>query len=516
MTESIIIIDFGSQVTKLIARRIREFGVFSQIVPFNKVTKKLLGNNSVKGIIFSGGPKSVHEKNSPKIDDYIYELEIPILGICYGLQLIAKQFGGEIIPSKDREFGKTKIKLTKKSPLLENVLFPNKQVQVWMSHSDKISIIPDSFEKIASSDNCEFAVIQNQKKKIYGVQFHPEVVHTIGGTKILKNFIRNICGCSAKWNMKFFKKKIIEDIKMQVGKDKVICGLSGGVDSTVTAALINSAIGKNLICVFVDTGLMRENEGKEIKNLFQKNFNIKLKVINSTNNFFSKLKGKSDPEKKRKIIGKEFIKIFEKFALKQKNVKFLAQGTLYPDVIESLSKVGKTSVTIKSHHNVGGLPKKMKLKLLEPLSELFKDEVRLLGKELNVPEAFLNRHPFPGPGLAIRLLGCVNEKNIKILRKADSIFINLIKEEGLYDKIWQAFCVLLPVNTVGVMGDNRTYEKICVLRAVTSIDGMTAETYKFNDEFIKRCANEIINRVPGINRVCYDITSKPPGTIEFE
>jgi len=516
MNESIIIIDFGSQVTKLIARRIREFGVFSQIIPFNKVTKKLFSDHSIKGIIFSGGPKSVHEKNSPKIDNFIYEQQIPILGICYGLQLIAKQFGGKIVPSKDREFGKTKIKLKKKSPLLENVLFPNKKVQVWMSHSDKILIIPNSFEKIASSDNCEFAVIQNQKKKIYGVQFHPEVVHTIGGKKILKNFLRNICGCSGKWNMKFFKKQIIEDIKMKVGKQKVICGLSGGVDSTVTAALINSAIGKNLICVFVDTGLMRENEGIEIKNLFQKHFRIKLKVINGSKNFFSKLKGESNPEKKRKIIGKEFIKIFEKFAFEQKNVKFLAQGTLYPDVIESLSKVGKTSVTIKSHHNVGGLPKNMKLRLLEPLSELFKDEVRLLGKELNVPETFLNRHPFPGPGLAIRLLGCVNKKNINILRKADSIFIKLIKEEGLYDKIWQAFCVLLPVNTVGVMGDNRTYEKICVLRAVTSIDGMTAETYKFNDEFIKRCANEIINSVPGINRVCYDITSKPPGTIEFE
>jgi len=516
MNESIIIIDFGSQVTKLIARRIREFGVFSQIVPFNKVTRKLLSNNFVKGIIFSGGPKSVHEKNSPKIDDYIYELEIPILGICYGLQLIAKQFGGKIIPSKDREFGKTKIKLTKKSPLLENVLFPNKQVQVWMSHSDKISIIPDSFEKIASSDNCEFAVIQNQKKKIYGVQFHPEVVHTIGGTKILKNFIRNICGCSAKWNMKFFKKKIIEDIKMQVGKDKVICGLSGGVDSTVTAALINSAIGKNLICVFVDTGLMRENEGKEIKNLFQKNFNIKLKVINSANNFFSKLKGKSDPEKKRKIIGKEFIKIFEKFALKQKNVKFLAQGTLYPDVIESLSKVGKTSVTIKSHHNVGGLPKKMKLELCEPLRLLFKDEVRKLGIKLNLSKDIISRHPFPGPGLAIRMPGKVSKDKIEILKQADNIFVSELKKEKLYDKIWQAYAALLPVKTVGVMGDNRTYEYICLLRAITSQDGMTADFFDFPKNFIQNVSNKIINNIRGINRVVYDVTSKPPSTIELE
>ena len=516
MNESIIIIDFGSQVTKLIARRIREFGVFSQIVPFNKVTKKLLDNNSVKGIIFSGGPKSVHEKNSPKIDDYIYELEIPILGICYGLQLIAKQFGGEIIPSKDREFGKTKIKLTKKSPLLENVLFPNKPVQVWMSHSDKISIIPDSFEKIASSDNCEFAVIQNQKKKLYGVQFHPEVVHTIGGTKILKNFIRNICGCSAKWNMKFFKKKIIEDIKMQVGKDKVICGLSGGVDSTVTAALINSAIGKNLICVFVDTGLMRENEGKEIKNLFQKNFKIKLKVINSANNFFSKLKGKSDPEKKRKIIGKEFIKIFERFALEQKNVKFLAQGTLYPDVIESKSVTGSQTSKIKSHHNVGGLPKKMKLKLIEPLRLLFKDEVRKLGLELKLSEEIVLRHPFPGPGLAIRMPGKITENKIKILKHADDIFIKSLVEHNLYNKIWQAYAALLPVKTVGVMGDNRTYEYICLLRAITSEDGMTADFFSFSKEFMQLVSNKIINNIKGINRVVYDITSKPPSTIELE
>ncbi len=516
MTESIIIIDFGSQVTKLIARRIREFGVFSQIVPFDKVTRKLLSNNSVKGIILSGGPKSVHEKNSPKIDDYIYELEIPILGICYGLQLIAKQFGGKIIPSTDREFGKTKIKLTKKSPLLENVLFPNKPVQVWMSHSDKISVIPDSFEKIASSDNCEFAAIQNQKKKIYCVQFHPEVIHTIGGKKILKNFIRNICVCSAKWNMKFFKKKIIEDIKMQVGKDKVICGLSGGVDSTVTATLIHKAIKNNLVCVFVDTGFMRSGERKQIQELFNKNFQIKLKVIDSSKIFFEKLKGVKDPEIKRKIIGKEFIKIFENFALQQKNIKYLAQGTLYPDVIESKSKIGNTNVIIKSHHNVGGLPKKMKLKLLEPLKELFKDEVRELGRKLNIPKTFTNRHPFPGPGLAIRLLGEVNQKDISILRNADKIFIQLIKDEGLYDEIWQAFCVLLPVKTVGVMGDKRTYEKICILRAVTSLDGMTAEAYKFKNHFLEKCASEIVNKVPGINRVCYDYTSKPPGTIEYE
>ncbi len=515
MKESILIIDFGSQVTKLIARRIRELGVFSKIISFIDIKKDTFKDRLIRGIIFSGGPKSVDEKNSPKISKFVYEQGIPILGICYGLQLIAKQFGGKIIPSEDREFGKTNIELKKKSPLLEKV-FLKKKNQVWMSHSDKVFKIPNNFEKIASSKNCEFAVIQNLKKKIFGVQFHPEVVHTIRGEKIINNFVKNICRCSGKWNMKYFKNQIIEEIKKKVGKDKVICGLSGGVDSTVTAVLINAAIGKKLICVFVDTGLMREGERVQIETLFKKHFQIKLEIINAKRIFFEKLKGVSNPEKKRKIIGKQFIKIFEKFAFQQKNIKFLAQGTLYPDVIESLSKIGKTSVTIKSHHNVGGLPKKMKLKLLEPLNELFKDEVRKLGKELNIPESFNQRHPFPGPGLAIRLLGRIDKKNIEILRKADAIFINLIKEEGLYHKIWQAFCVLLPVNTVGVMGDNRTYEKICVLRAVTSEDGMTAEAYKFEDEFIKRCSNEIINRVPGINRVCYDITSKPPGTVEFE
>lgn len=515
MKESILIVDFGSQVTKLIARRIRELGVFSHIIPFSDISKNILKEKLIKGIIFSGGPKSVDEKKAPKISKFIYDANIPILGICYGLQLISKQFGGTVIPSHDREFGKTSLEIKKKSPLLQNA-FLKKNNQVWMSHSDKVQQIPNNFEKIASTENCEFAIIQNLKKKIFGVQFHPEVVHTIGGEKIINNFVKKICGCKAEWNMKYFKNKIINDIKNKVGNAKVLCGLSGGVDSTVTALLINSAIGKNIICVFVDTGLMREGERKEIENLFKKHFKIKLKVINGSKLFYDKLKGVSNPERKRKIIGNQFIKIFEKFALTQKNIKFLAQGTLYPDVIESLSKIGCTTVTIKSHHNVGGLPKKMSLKLLEPLNELFKDEVRKLGKELNIPDSFTQRHPFPGPGLAIRLLGSIDKKNIEILRKADAIFINLIKEEGLYDEIWQAFCVLLPVNTVGVMGDNRTYEKICVLRAVTSVDGMTAEAYQFDDKFIKRCANEIINKVPGINRVCYDFTSKPPGTVEFE
>ncbi len=516
MKESILIIDFGSQVTKLIARRIREFGVFSQIIPFNKIKKNQINNKVVRGIIFSGGPKSVKEKHSPRLPSFIYSLNIPILGICYGLQLIATHFKGNVSPSNDREFGKRNLVLKKNSYLLGNIYKLNIENQVWMSHSDKVSELPVGFSNIASSENCEYAVIENIKKKIFGIQFHPEVVHTLKGKEILNNFVKNICGCQKSWNMKTFKKEILLDIKNKVKGDKIICGLSGGVDSTVTAALINEAVGQNLICVFVDTGLMREGERQQIQKLFIDNFDIKLKVVDASKVFFKKLKGISDPEKKRKIIGREFINIFEKFALKQSNVKYLAQGTLYPDVIESLSKVGDSSVTIKSHHNVGGLPKKMKLKLLEPLKELFKDEVRTLGKELKIPESFTNRHPFPGPGLAIRLLGDINKKGINILRKADDIFIRMIKDEGLYDEIWQAFCVLLPVNTVGVMGDNRTYEKICVLRAVTSIDGMTAESYGFTNKFLQKCANEIINNVPGINRVCYDYTSKPPGTIEYE
>ena len=516
MKESILIIDFGSQVTKLIARRIRELGVFSQILPYNELKKGEINKQEVKGIIFSGGPRSVDDKNAPKVESFIYDENIPILGICYGLQLISKDFKGGVTPSNEREFGKTNLIQKKNSPLLDNVFLLKKTNQVWMSHSDKIMYLPKNFENLASTDNCKYAVIQNLKKKIFGVQFHPEVVHTVGGKKLLSNFVKVICKCNQIWNMKFFMNKILLDIKKNVGEKSVICGLSGGVDSTVTAVLIDKAIGKKLVCVFVDTGLMRENERSEIEFLFKTNFKIKLKVIDASKIFFEKLKGISDPEKKRKIIGNEFVKIFEKFALKQKNIKFLAQGTLYPDVIESLSKVGKKSVTIKSHHNVGGLPKKMKLKLLEPLNELFKDEVRKLGNELKIPNTFLSRHPFPGPGLAIRLLGEITKKNIEILRKADSIFIKLIREAGLYNKIWQAFCVLLPVKTVGVMGDNRTYEKICVLRAVTSIDGMTAQSFRFKDEFIEKCANEIINKVPGINRVCYDYTSKPPGTIEFE
>ncbi len=516
MKQAILIIDFGSQLTKLIARRVRDFGVFSLVIPYDSVNSKIFIDNEIKGLIFSGGPRSVDDKNSPKLPLFVYKKNIPILGICYGLQLICKQFGGKLKFSGDREFGKQEITIKKLSPLTKNTHKLNKKYQVWMSHSDSVEQLPVGFDVIASSGDCKNAIIQNLNTKVFGVQFHPEVVHTLKGTALLKNFVINICKCKKNWNMKSFKNQMIADIRNKVGEDHVICGLSGGVDSTVTAILIHKAIKNKLKCVFVDTGLMRKNESQIIKNLFVKNYNIRLDVIDSSEEFFLKLRGVKDPEQKRKIIGKLFIKNFEKYTKSNKEIKFLAQGTLYPDVIESASKIGNSSVTIKSHHNVGGLPKKLKFKLLEPLRELFKDEVRKLGKELNISEQFTGRHPFPGPGLGIRVLGEVTKRNVEILKKADDIFINLIKEHGLYKKIWQAFCVLLPIKTVGVMGDDRTYERICILRAVTSVDGMTAESFKFNDNFLKLCATEIVNRVKGINRVCYDMTSKPPGTIEYE
>ena len=508
---SVLIVDFGSQVTQLIARRIREFGVFCEVKNFN-ISLEEIKKNLPRAIIFSGGPSSVYEENAPKISPQIFDLNIPILGICYGEQLICDMLGGKVEKSFEREFGKAEIEIVKDSKFFKD--FQNHQV--WMSHGDHISKIPQGFEVIAKTPKAPFAGIANEEKKIYGVQFHPEVYHSIDGAKILKNFVIEIAGCSPDWSMKNFKDEQIADIKKIVGDKKVICGLSGGVDSSVVATLINEAIGKQLTCIFVDHGLLRKNEGEQVKEIFTKNFVTNFIYCDAKKLFLDKLKGVSDPEQKRKIIGKTFIEVFDEEASKINGAEFLAQGTLYPDVIESSHPNKGASQTIKSHHNVGGLPENMKLKLLEPVRMLFKDEVRALGRELGVPEIIVSRHPFPGPGLAIRILGEITEEKIKILQEADAVYIDEIKKAGLYDKIWQAFCALLPVKTVGVMGDARTYEYVLALRAVTSVDGMTAEVYNFESSFLCEVSNRIINEVRGINRVVYDYTSKPPGTIEWE
>jgi len=509
---SVLIIDFGSQVTQLIARRIREFGVFCEVKNYN-IEFESIKKNLPSAIIFSGGPSSVYEENSPKISAEIFDLNIPILGICYGEQLICDMLGGKVENSFAREFGKAEIEIVKK----DSKFFKDFQNhQVWMSHGDHISKIPQDFEVIATTPKAPFAGIANENKKIYGVQFHPEVYHSIDGAKILKNFVIEIAGCKSDWSMKNFKDEQIINIKKIVGDKKVICGLSGGVDSSVVATLINEAIGKQLTCIFVDHGLLRKNEGEQVKEIFTKNFATNLIYCDAKKLFLDKLKGISDPEQKRKIIGKTFIEVFDEEANKIKDAEFLAQGTLYPDVIESSHPNKGASQTIKSHHNVGGLPENMKLKLLEPVRMLFKDEVRALGRELGVPEIIVSRHPFPGPGLAIRIIGEITPDKIKILQEADAVYIDEIKKAGLYDKIWQAFCALLPVKTVGVMGDARTYEYVLALRAVTSVDGMTAEVYNFDSKFLCDVSNRIINEVRGINRVVYDFTSKPPGTIEWE
>ncbi len=512
--EKILIIDFGSQVTKLIARRIRDLKVYAEIItPLE--AKNYHSYNLVKGIILSGGPSTVTKNKFQSIPKQIFKRKIPILGICYGLQLISKLYGGKIKSSKKkREFGKTLI-FKKKNSLLTKNFFNSNQV-VWMSHEDAVVKLPKNFTSIAYTKSSNLTIIENSKAKIYGVQFHPEVTHTNNGNQIFKNFLFLICKIKDKWNIASQKTKIIQEIKKTVKKDKVICALSGGVDSSVVALLVNKAIKKKLICIMVDTGLMRKNEFKYTYKLFKHTHKLNVKLINASNIFLKKLKNISNPEKKRKIIGNLFIKIFEKESKKIKNIKYLAQGTLYPDIIESRSSTGSKTSKIKSHHNVGGLPKKMNLKLIEPLKELFKDEVRVLGSSLGLFKNISGRHPFPGPGLAIRIIGNITLEKIKILQEADQIFIQELNNHNLYNKIWQAYAALLPIKTVGVMGDSRTYEYTCLLRAVTSEDGMTADYFNFPKDFLDKISNKIINNVKGINRVVYDISSKPPSTIELE
>ena len=515
MNEHILIIDFGSQVTQLIARRVREAGVYCEIVPFQKA-EEVFEEFAPKAVILSGGPASVHEADTPRVPDIVFEAGIPILGICYGEQAICGQLGGTVESSSEREFGRAFVDVKKDNALFEGIWAPGERHQVWMSHGDKISAVPEGFDVVATSDNAPFAAIADEKRRIYGVQFHPEVVHTPDGAKLLANFARNIAGCSGDWTMAHFHSEAVAKIRKQVGDGKVICGLSGGVDSAVAAVLIHEAVGDQLTCIFVDHGLMRLNEGDEVVSMFRGSYNIPLVHVEASDRFIGALEGVDDPEKKRKIIGGLFIDVFDEEANKLGGADYLAQGTLYPDVIESVSFTGGPSVTIKSHHNVGGLPERMNLKLVEPLRELFKDEVRVLGQEIGLPDKFVGRHPFPGPGLAIRIPGAITQEKLDTLRKADAIYLDEIRKAGLYDAIWQAFAVLLPVQTVGVMGDARTYESVCALRAVNSSDGMTADYYGFDHEFLGRAATRIINEVKGINRVVYDITSKPPGTIEWE
>ncbi len=515
MKNSILIIDFGSQVTQLIARRVREAGVYSEIVPFNSAEAKL-DSFEPSGIILSGGPASVIGVETPRAPERVFEMGIPVLGICYGQQAMCAQLGGKVEAPDHREFGRAMVNVKKSCDLFDGAWDIGTDEQVWMSHGDTVTKIPDGFETVATSKGAPFAVIANEEKKFYGVQFHPEVVHTLKGAQLLSNFVHKICGLAGDWTMAAFKDQAIEAIRREVGTGKVICGLSGGVDSSVAAVLIHEAIGDQLTCVYVDNGLMRTGESEQVVSLFRDKYNIPLIHRDASELFLDALDGVSDPEIKRKTIGRIFIDVFDEEAKKIGGAEFLAQGTLYPDVIESVSFAGGPSVTIKSHHNVGGLPDRMNLKLLEPFRELFKDEVRELGRELGMSPDLVDRHPFPGPGLAIRVPGEISRERLDILRKADVVYLDEIRKAGLYDKIWQAFAVLLPVRTVGVMGDNRTYDYVCALRAVTSTDGMTADYYPFEHEFLGRVSTRIINEVQGINRVVYDTTSKPPGTIEWE
>ncbi|MFZ1280192.1 MAG: glutamine-hydrolyzing GMP synthase [Ignavibacteriaceae bacterium] len=509
--EKILIIDFGSQFTQLITRRVREANVYSEIHS-HKITLEEVKNFNPTGIILSGGPMSVYDSDAPDLHEEILKINVPVLGICYGLQIISKKLGGKVEPAKDREYGRAILNIIETSPLFTDV---NVQSQVWMSHGDFLTELPEGFKVIAKSDHSPIGAAENIARKIFGVQFHPEVIHTDEGKKIIQNFLFNICKCKGDWTSHNFIEKSIAEIKNNVGNAKVICALSGGVDSTVAAVLVKKAIGDNLICIHIDNGLMRKNESAEIKKVFDEKLNLNHIHINASEKFLTKLKNISDPEQKRKIIGNTFIEVFEEEAKKITGAKYLVQGTLYPDVIESVSVKG-ASATIKTHHNVGGLPEKMNLKLIEPFRALFKDEVRNVGRELNIPEEFIDRHPFPGPGLAVRILGSIDIERLDILKEADDIYIRAIKDAGIYDKIWQAFAVLLPIQSVGVMGDARTYENVLALRAVTSVDGMTADWYNFEHNFLSDVSNKIINKVRGVNRVVYDISSKPPATIEWE
>ncbi|MBR0788701.1 glutamine-hydrolyzing GMP synthase [Bradyrhizobium manausense] len=513
--DKILIVDFGSQVTQLIARRVREDGVYCEIVPFNKAEAAFV-EMKPKAVILSGGPESVHEAGSPRAPQAIFDSGVPVMGICYGQMTMAAQLGGTVEGGHHREFGRADVEVKAPSKLFEDVWSSGGKNQVWMSHGDRITKMPPGFSVAGTSPNAPFAIIQDETRKYYGLMFHPEVVHTPDGAKLIRNFVRKIAGLTGDWTMGAFRAEEIAKIRAQVGRGKVICGLSGGVDSAVAAVLIHEAIGDQLTCVFVDHGMLRLDEAKTVVDLFRHHYNIPLVHVDASKQFLGELEGVTDPETKRKTIGRLFIEVFEQEAKKLGGADFLAQGTLYPDVIESVSFTGGPSVTIKSHHNVGGLPERMNMKLVEPLRELFKDEVRKLGYELGLPEIFVGRHPFPGPGLAIRCPGDITKDKLDILRKADAVYIDQIRKHGLYDDIWQAFAVLLPVKTVGVMGDGRTYDYVVGLRAVTSTDGMTADFYQFDMKFLGETATRIINEVKGVNRVVYDVTSKPPGTIEWE
>ncbi len=513
----VLVIDFGSQVTQLIVRRVRESGVYCEVVPFNKAEAALASGPPPRAVILSGGPASVCDEGSPRAPAGVFTLGVPVLGICYGQQTMVTQLGGRVEASHDqREFGRAEIEVVSQSPLFNGVWPAGVKDQVWMSHGDRVVSLPEGTHAIAISGHAPFAATADEARKFYGLQFHPEVMHTPRGAELLRNFVQNVAGIAPDWNMKAFRAEAIRRIREQVGTGRVICGLSGGVDSSVAAVLIHEAIGDQLTCIFVDTGLMRAGEADEVVSLFRGHYNIPLIHADAVDLFLSRLEGVDDPERKRKIIGATFIDVFDAEAKKIGDAQFLAQGTLYPDVIESVSALGGPSVTIKSHHNVGGLPERMHMKLVEPLRDLFKDEVRALGRELGLPPAFVGRHPFPGPGLAIRIPGAITREKLDILRKADVVYLDEIRKAGLYDVIWQAFAVLLPVKTVGVMGDGRTYDYVCALRAVTSSDGMTADSYPFEHAFLARTATRIVNEVRGINRVVYDVTSKPPGTIEWE